>query len=515
MTENLKNQHGATLILVLAIMVVVIILGFAAMSIADNQTIMVNQHQQREKALHYAEAGIHSYMSELNKDFDFYKTEASDNMQKKNINFEEGYYCLEIDNPTSESPYISIRSTGGVINSNIRRTVEVQLAKRSFLNNVITSNVGSDKFWYTNRFIRGDVINGPLHMNGDLVIDGYHGEGQTGPLFTGPVTYSGDFYEIVGVVSNFIDAIDVLNWLPDTNSTVDILPGYPVKIDRAAIPSTNNYLKQKADYVFKGRTCIHLEESIVKVKDKDGNETEITIPTDGLVIYVKGGLGNNKWGKETANVYISGVLNGKLTVAAENDIYITATDPTNWNAPGEVQDSGGITYKKLASANYSNQAELDTALADCNDMLGLIANRNVSILHYNWPKDDGKWHGGSTIVGWIDVAPTNMNIHASICAATGSFEYEEHLLGGAKGNLTVIGSITQYKTGPIAGYGPNIMDLPDRYDLLNKRLSGYGKNYWHDPRLLYQTPPDFLDSGNAGWEMLKWQEIANPVIAEP
>lgn len=508
MAEKLKNQNGAALALVLAMVIILGILGFAAMSVADNQTLMVNRHQQREKALHYAEAGVHHYMAELNEDFDFYTTQASDNMQNVDIAFEEGFYRLSIETPSGEAPYVTIRSTGWLQNSDIKRTIEVQFQKRSFLKNLINSSVGSDRYWYNNRFIRGDIINGPLHINADLITNGHTGEGFTGPIFNGPVTFSG-------------------KWKPEhlplfTDDTTQFNAGLPQEVDRIAVPSSSENLKGKADYVFNGRTCINLDGSSVDVKDKDGVTTSISIPENGLIIYVKGASGNNKWKKETANVFISGVLDGRLTVVAENDIYITAADPTNWEKPGDswtnpstIENSqGGVTY--AAFNNIDTISEDDIAgIANIDDMLGLMANRNVRILHYNWPKENGSWHGGSTLINWIDVAPVHMNIHASICAITGSFEYEEHSSGSAKGLLTVVGSITQYQIGPVAGYAMNLLDIPEEYDFLHSRISGYGKNYWHDPRLMYETPPSFLEPSNAGWEMIEWQEISNPVVAEP
>lgn len=500
MADNSKNQRGAALMLVLALVVILIILGFAAMSVADNQTIMVNRHQQREKALHYAEAGVHRYMAELNKDFEFYSTEDSADMEHVDTAFEEGFYRLDVEVPSSESPYVTIRSTGWVENSDITRTVEVQLQKRSFLINLINANIGSDRYWYNNRFIRGDVVNGSLHMNGDLIINGHTGDGFSGPIFNGPVTYAGNYTR---------ESLPLF-----TDDTTEFNAGPPQKVDRVGMPSSNENLKGKADYVFNGRTCVWINGSSLEVKDKDGTETTITIPEDdGLIIYVKGATGNNKWSKQTANVYVSGVLDGRLTIAAENDIYITYDDPTNWVNPGTTPAAtGGVTYAGLSSAGTIDSADIE-GMTEIDDMLGLMANRNVRILHYNWPKEDGLWHGGDTLLSWIDVAPTDINVHAAVCAVTGSFEYEEHSSGSAKGSLTVVGSITQYMVGPVAGYAANLLDISEEYDFLHSRVSGYGKNYWYDPRMMYEAPPDFLEPNNSGWEIIEWAESNTPVSA--
>lgn len=510
--NRLNNQNGIVLPMVLAIILIVTILGFAAMSVAENQTIMVSRHQQREQALHYAEAGINCYMSELNKSpYSNYSAPANATA------FEDGYYQLTITAPDVENPYVRVTSTGWHKNSeNIKRTVEVKLHKKQFVQNLMTSNVGNDLIWYTRRFMRGDIINGPLHVNGDLVVDGFHGDGQIGPVFTGPVTYSGNFRSI-SAVGELLNIIDVLNWIPDLNNTTDFQAGTPVKVDRMGMPASNQLLAEKADadYVFTGRTCIHLRDDKLKIVNKGTTYDNLPLPPN-KIIYVKGGIGNNKWDYNTANVYVSGTLNGQLSIVAENDIYITATDPTVWNKPSDTPPAnGGIYYHDLESIDeITNQDYLDSQLAKCDDMLGLIANRNVRILHYNWPRGSSPFYYKKSSLTHYDVAPKNMNVFASIYAVTGSFEYEAHDQGGKKGNLTVVGSITQYKVGPTAGFGPNLLDS-ERWDLLHERKSGYGRNYWHDTRLMYEMPPHFLEPTNNGWEIVEWQEVSNPVVAEP
>ncbi len=504
MANKLKNQQGIAMPAVMFLFVLVTLLGFTAMSIADNQTILVNSHQQREQALHYAEAGIHRYMAELNNNRKFYETPASTGMQNTDTTFNDGYYRLVVTSPSISNPVVTIRSTGWHKNSNIRRTVEVELHKKDFVQNLITANNGSDLFAYTRRFIRGDVINGPLHINGDLIVNGHTGEGFSGPIFNGPVTYAGNF-----------DQQAIPSTTPDTT---EFNAGPPVKVAPMGMPPTTStaIMKQKAaddGCLFNGPTCIFINGSTLTIRNQtNGNDTvqNISIPANG-VIYVQGNTGNTKWQPGIGNAYVSGVLNGRLTIVAENDIYITANNPTNWNNPGNTPAAtGGVTYADLSSAPDITADNIDTIMATCDDMLGLIANRNVRVLHYNWPQDTNPyyWKNGSS---HIDVAPTNINIHASVFAVTGSFEYEEHEQGSKKGTLSVLGSICQHKIGPVASFAPNLFDLPPGFDLLNSRISGYSKNYWHDPRLMYDLPPSYLEPTNSGWEIIDWREISTPI----
>ena len=500
MGNRLRNQQGIALPVVLFLVVIVSLLGFTAMSIADNQTIMVNRHEQREQALHYAEAGIHRYMAELNKNRKFYETTESTAMQNVDMDFEDGFYRLVVTPPSISQPVVTIRSTGWRKSSTISRTIEVELHRKDFVQNLLTSNVGGDLFWYTRRFIRGDVVNGPLHLNGDLVVNGHTGDGFTGPIFNGPVTYSGNYIREGGLAGD----------------TTYFPPGQPVKVPRKGMPPTTStaILKQKADddgCVFNGPAFINISGSTLTIRTQtNGTDTVQTKSIPAIankVIYVQGNTGNIKWAPGIANVFVSGVLDGRLTIIAENDIYITATDPTNWNKPGNTPAAnGGLTYQGLSSAGTITTDNIDEIMANCDDMLGLIANRNVRVLHYNWPKDTNPYYWRNTL-SHIDVAPTNMNIHASIFAVTGSFEFEDHAQGGKKGTLRVIGSISQYKMGPVAGFAANIIDLPTNWDFIHDRISGYGKEYWHDPRLMYDLPPSFLEPTNSGWEIINWREI--------
>lgn len=508
MISQLKNAQGIALPAVLFLLVIVTLLGFTAMNIAENQTIMVNRHQQREQALHYAEAGLHRYMAGLNKDRKFYETTEGNAMQNVDKAFEDGYYRLEVTSPSVAQPVVTIRSTGWEKNSNIKRTIEVELHRKDFVQNLISSNTGGDLFWYTRRFIRGDVINGPLHINGDLIINGRTGDGFVGPIFNGPVTYSGTYTREGGTATD----------------TTQFNAGEPVQVPRMGMPPTtsNAILRQKAqedNCLFTGLTFINIEGSTLKIRQQtvgnDAIQTKSSLPANGI-IYVQGATGNNKWDPPTANVYVSGKLDGRLTIVAENDIYITASDPTDWNNPGSVKPNGGVTYADLDGAGTITTANIESIMASCDDMLGLIANRNVRILHYNWPRDknssSGRYYWPNSGLINKDVAPTNIDIHASIFAVTGSFEYEEHTGTPNKGTLRVIGSISQFKIGPVAGFAANILDLPGNLDLIHHRLSGYGKDYWHDPRLMYDLPPSFLEPANSGWEIVTWREVNNPVV---
>ena len=130
------------------------------------------------------------------------------------------------------------------------------------------------------------------------------------------------------------------------------------------------------------------------------------LPENG-VIFIDGMQGNgthpyplltsncellSKYQPELANVFISGKLNDRLTIVSANDIYITGNNPTDWRHPSKISNfngsSPGVTYSS-PDPFYTNQIVggqfTETIVNGGNQMLGLIARRNVHVLRWNWP----------------------------------------------------------------------------------------------------------------------------------
>lgn len=468
MKKYLYNQRGVALPTVLAIVLIVVILGFTAMSLTENQTLMINRKQKQEMALHYAEAGVHKYISLLNANNDFYNTTASDDLQNIDTAFESGFYSLTITKPNITNPMITIQSSGWCDGyADMKRTVQVNIYKRQFVQNMWVTNSEGDHIWW----VRGDEVHGPLHTNGQLLIDGTTGDGSTGPTFEGTVTYSGADPEII-------------------SGTEEFMQGTPEKVNALLFPSTNSTLQTFAEedgYSYTGRTCIYINGSNVTIRNANvsgGAAQTRSLPSNG-VIYVDGGSGD-KWLPETGNVFVSGQLDGRLTIAAAHNIYITAYDPTNWNEPNNSgvpkgTNTGGLTYAG------------GTDMTNCNDMLGLIANGSIYVLHYGWPQGSSPYYWYKTSgkkTSEYDVAPNNISIYAALFALQESFGFESHSSSTNKGTITIVGSLVQDTRGGIG--------LTDG--------TGYSKNYSHDARMLYDMPPHFLEPLNSGWEIRGWKE---------
>jgi hypothetical protein len=164
-------------------------------------------------------------------------------------------------------------------------------------------------------------------------------------------------------------------------------------------------------------------------------------------------------------VFISGQLNGRLTIAAKNSIYITAD----------------LTY---------SHGE-DTFNDPNSDMLGLIADNYVYILHH-W-SNTGTPPQGEYPYDAKHVAPDDIHIDAAILTVNHSYGFEDHddTDDSKKGTIYLKGSIAQNYRGAVGLIGS----------------TGYLKDYDYDPRMKYRQPPHYISPANSGFEIISWKQI--------
>ena len=127
---------------------------------------------------------------------------------------------------------------------------------------------------------------------------------------------------------------------------------------------------------------------------------------------------SQKFNSKSGNAFVSGTLQGRLTIAAANNIYITGRDPTEFNySQAEVNPSGGVTYANTTFSPYPASGEQTGYLAEGDDMLGLVANNYIHILGNGW------FSGNPS-----NVAPENVAIHGALFSITKGFGYESMIL---------------------------------------------------------------------------------------
>ncbi|MEE8602962.1 hypothetical protein [Euzebya tangerina] len=351
------------------------------------------------------------------------------------------------------------------------------------------------------RFTSGDVINGPFHTNDRFIVDG-------NPRWLEEATTS--------------DPVDPHYDLRAGTPQFD--GGEPTPRSPLNFPSTNSAIRFDADHIsnpsaegclFTGPTEIVISGGNLLVRSPltqdsgpgcglwpaGNNVRTIPIPPNG-VVYVQdqppsgpnGGnctTGNSNalgypWGGDDSeypcgagDAFVEGTLDGRLTIAAEKDVYIT------WH----------------------------TEYAGGNDMLGLVANDLVQVYHptdyygctncgnsnrrdYYANLNAGPRHPGSLF--------RNPRIDAALLSVQNSFMVQNynhgHIRGttqcaGDLGDLTINGAIAQRFRGPV-GTGSAF-----------STCTGYLKDYNYDQRLRFINPPSFIDPVDAVWRISRYSEV--------
>lgn len=444
----------------------------------------------------------------------------------------EGQYRYTVDSTQiTENGSVTITSTGRVRNAT--RTVRATLRPRNFLDYLYFTNYETidpvlypiyygidsstaetycgDMYDYDDgdneranwcrpiQFATGDVIKGPLHTNDRMWING-----DTEFLGRTSTTYPGD--------SNG------KRWYGGGNPTFAV-DGDPKVAEVLTMPSTNEELKARTDPALGATGCLYSGPTTITLKPNGtmdvwspfssaGNcaygtagPQNVPLPTNG-VIYVENALSSagscqpnknyfgypkrisasvydlTKYGCYDGDVFLSGQLKGRLTIAAENKVVVT----------------GDTTYVGGASGN---------------DVLGLIPKNYVEIYH---PVDCVDWNGSQCGTQYNDRTDMDVDLSqsgnqylrdvklwAAILSLNHSFTVQNFGYGqhNRLGQLSVFGAIAQKYRGPVGTGGAS-------------PTTGYLKDYVYDQRLKYISPPHFMDPVNSAWHVATWAEISTP-----
>lgn len=487
--KSLKKEEGLVLPTVVVLMAIIMILSASAYFVTMSQLKMNKKYATAVDALHYAEAGVNEYLWHLNK----IDSEAiEENVEHK---FGDGYFKLSMDGDVNRG-YVMVRSTGWHKDSpGEPRTLEVMLSKKNFTQFVwLTDSEGSAYSATIN------IWDGPFHTNGDLRVLGT-------PTFKDAVSYSRKIVSGTGGANPYYEG------------------GAPVKVDPIVFPNSNSELKARAQndgHYYNGMTAIYLKGDTYDVRTynrttghwmyngKTYNELNINfnstadpkpvanslpLPDNG-VIYVDG-ANTAQWRRGTGDLYISGKLDGRLTIAAANNIYITGYDPTDWRQPQNIKN-GNPQYRPRGTLTEGISYVTGTKETS---IFGLISNNNIEILDRYWPRHNPNNNNNNSSQVWTtpsDVGSYNLNLDGAYMALKGTIKYNYDIINVLKGDVTMYGSMIQKTRGAFASVDSRT----------GEKKSGYGREFKHDPKLLYQTPPFFIEPVDAGWEVNSWREVS-------
>ncbi|MGA9364585.1 MAG: hypothetical protein WBW16_09480 [Bacteroidota bacterium] len=290
-------------------------------------------------------------------------------------------------------------------------TVDVSFKTRlsqSFSMFAWMTNFEGNVFWIT-----GDTVWGRIHSNGMIHVDG-------SPVFWEKVTTAKRFDPRPGV---------------GTNRAI-FKNGYETGIAEIPFPNDLSELVGASSYGGKRYTSeIWLTLSPGSGENNDGkvyvrnsssgpiiDSVTLADPSFNGVI-----VGNQR-------VHVKGTLDGKLTIASIQDVYI----------------EDNVFYERNPMTGYSD------------DLLGLVAENNVVVAD-NAANND------------------NCEIHAAIFSRSSKFTAENYNTRPVSGALRLLGSIVQDERGEVGTFSGS------------KIKSGFSKRYRYDNRLLDPTvrPPYF------------------------
>lgn len=317
-----------------------------------------------------------------------------------NINDSSGASSLPVD-------YYTIYSIGNV--KGIKRCVILDgVHRQSWAKYAMWYNSSDGAIWITS----GDHFHGPVHANTYLYLDG-------DPVFEARVTTTES------------------KWGTGSKpAQVTFKDGYEFNAPVQTMASVNfPALKANASLVITGLTSITFSNNNLLISNGHRKWTNYNysakdagILTTGLIYIARASTGK---GTNEATLSVGGVLDGRLTIATDYDIYIT----------------NHIRYAVHPSNNSDNA-------------LGLIA-RNDVVVRTN--------------------APKNLDIFAHIVAAcstnsfTHGFYVQNYSTRQFSSNLNVYGGIVQYTRGAVG----------------TTAGKGYLKNYRYDTRFNMNPPPRY------------------------
>lgn len=328
------------------------------------------------------------------------------------------------------------------------------------------------------QFTGNDVINGPLHSNDALQVNG-------------PVTFASPQTETSWLKPASSPSACGPCWWSTNGSTPAV--NKPVYAPRAVLPTSNSklidYSHGAAGCYYTGQTRITFTGTTMKVLspqttaadtrclDTASRDVEQTKSIPSIIyvddataacgsgvgyprtdeVVVPGDRTNTAYNCQYGNAFLSGVVSGQVTIGTSRDVVVT----------------NNLSYQTGTTGT---------------DVVGLIPNGSVWV--YNPIKADGS--------NLLSVGNSVHRIDAAILSLQHSFlvqnwaEGSSRSPGGTVGNeLNVTGAITQKFRGPVGtGNGGSVS-------------TGYAKNYVYDTRLRYLPPPFFLAPEGSPWTLVQ------------
>lgn len=446
----------AQLIIIIGFTMLFVVMGYLWSDVAtrsvDNHTSYYNNTIAHNIAVSGANIGLQKVIADSN----LYGTLVDEK-------FENG--DMEVDITALGPPTRTMTSVGtfmGVENKvkvKLMRDV-TSLAKYAWF--IPGNSTGSvNRPWIT-----GDKVYGGFHSNQFLVVDG-------DPTFYGKVTT--------------LKGIQDQAKKPYYPSNPEFKGGYQegIKVDWTKSMHYPDYATIASDGVAMGGDCSFNKKDLWLTFNADGTVTyasatnagnditkypaPVTVPLETMapnnLIYNKGG-----------DVYVSGVLNGQVTIVAEG---------SSGAGLGNVYLVGDMVYE--TDPMIPNGEDSYMVNPDCDDLMGIIATNNIIVSTSNKANNLGGYAN--------NVANPDIHIDAGVFCNSGGFIVEDLGKSPANvplGSIYLQGSMTAGKEESVAQFNGNIV------------TAGYNRHVIFDQR--FATGPPIWFAYITYYRAVSWLE---------
>lgn len=197
------------------------------------------------------------------------------------------------------------------------------------------------------------------------------------------------------------------------------------------------------------------------------NPISVEFLSDGRVTIRENTTGN--WSQATESTYNLSTINGVISSSMEVR--------TKGTLKGQVTLHSETKIEIIGDLKYSADPAIDST---STDLLGLVSEGEVLV--------DQNAH--------TDSGTKNITIQAAIMALNQSFSVENYNTGSPRGEINLLGGITQISRGAVGTFSGNSV------------ASGFSKDYVYDTRLLRMYPPLF--PREKWFSIIYWRDRTNP-----
>ncbi|MDE1921639.1 MAG: DUF4900 domain-containing protein [Candidatus Omnitrophica bacterium] len=456
-----NNAFAFTFALIFLAMIIAFLTVFVFAVV--NGISEANRLDESKKAYYTAEAGLaDAYERIVNAGF---ATFASSTCSNSNIpstcttpfvpssTTDNGVYAVGSVNGSytvslvySGSPRTNYVITSQGTYGNVTRTLQLKMIAASFSRYAYWSqtevNPQLGKLWW----ISGMLTTGPVQTNGSFNIFG-------NPVFNGAVAEVGsspDYYYGTGTDPTSSTKSDPSYIFPDglTNNApaINLPPTSTLANFKTGATNGGLTLTGASTVTFNSNGTINVTGKVVNSSCQttaNYNNTTMNIPASG-VVYVQSTktISACKSSSSDGNVTVQGTVNGQLTVAADQNVYI----------------SGNVQYNSNPTTNPSS-----------TDMVGLVAYNNVTVIEAD--------------------APAQLAVQGVIVALGGSFDVDQYSKNpDPTGNSSAPDGANMYQFGSLVNYASGCTGIVNSSGQL---IDGWNQIQSYDTRLATLAPPSF------------------------